>query len=110
MGAAEEVPSLVQRSSGDADESAVVLEASASGTFGNVRTNAVRGPYQLPAQGVLRQGMPSNDQRPNPIGDFLGQAIDPKTRKAGFSGHEKVSVVVGNWSREFTGRPMTPVY
>jgi hypothetical protein len=49
--------------------------------FGNVRTDTVGAPHDLPANRVFGKGIPSEYDFPNLIGQFPGQFVNPKIFK-----------------------------
>jgi hypothetical protein len=76
--APEKVLRFIQRSPRDLHKSTIVLIIMATGSFGNVRTNAVGAPHDLLANSVACKPVPTENDVPYFISEILGQFINPK--------------------------------
>jgi len=67
---------FVERPSCDSNKSPIVLECSSACTFSDVRSDAIRGAYELFSYGILFKMLPMNRNIPDPIRQFFRQPIN----------------------------------
>jgi hypothetical protein len=76
--APEEVLRFVQRSPRGFHKAPIVLEIVTARSFGDVRTDAVGTPYDLPANCVPSKRVPAVNDFPNLVCQFFSQLVNPQ--------------------------------
>ena len=76
IGATEEMPYFVQRTSRRANKPLVIRRGRSAITFRDICTDAVGRTHQLVTDRASRERMPRDYDRPNKVGKLLGKAVD----------------------------------
>ena len=75
------MPRFIQGTTGNSHEPSIILEVAPPGSLRDIRSNTIRGTYQLLPDGIASQNVPVFNNLPNLVRELLGQLIDPQILK-----------------------------